>query len=1097
MLQSGTGVDERAAVLPYHGPWALGFLVPLALLIFMPSDPLEWHVRLQSGKYKLAAAEPHEQEYLILPYFASLYVNCLYTCDEELRDNHRERIHMATKRAFGLKKRPAAGWRQSAKVNCAVLLISSVALTVLAIVVLARGSLKPVFFYAADCDSGKVATRNLALHLLINIASTLVAVLLASSNFFMQVLNAPTREEVDNAHFKSSWLGIGVPSVRNAFRVSPFKTWCWISLLLSSIPIHLLFNSAVFEVDSRESDFHLTIATEQFLRSGDFYPPGSSLAIPALVSLDDSTILNNNPDAYYYTSSNPWDAYNYGYPVNKTDYEDHLSPVVSNISAVSKEAVAWERLEIAECKNEYVACKGLKKRRSVVLVVDNPGGWVWNDIWQLNETESKFWDQYIPSSKPNHLFFDAQCAMVAETTRSYPGVACINNCVDAFGNYYTDDSSDLNTTDWNYPFFIDTALSVVNGSEPDAFDYRFNLTEPDSNWTASPYHTMTSGLQKNSFNLSISYCLAEPLENICRMYPNSIEKTGIDVVMIEIGLSPTLLLAVALCVIAKTITAVVVTIVLNLPAHKPLVTLGDAVASFIEHPDPVTAGLCTINQKQVRTAMRRKDAYLVPGPRQWTGPQQTWAAAIPIPYNNLFTRLQMAKEWARFGEGYNSLRVTEPRGQQYSTYRLQLPYKYSIPLIVASASLHWLVSNTIYVFVSTGDSFTPPYSNGGDPSLPTNTAVAVGYSLTSLVTLIIVSSVLVTIPLILAFKRLPSNITQPGSNSLAISAACHSSTISRASRESVTANDSSLSLFENTPSLYTLVRTRSSADLDVDLSSQSSPRKDSLWRPGLQSTLRSWFSEKRMVGKEDGDKDGNNDDIAQSPLRSVAQRRLRWGVISMSAEWYDEYDHDGPVEHLGFGVEEDNPKDPIPGQMNRPDKGSSNSPFAYSPVLNHIDLLFQLKQVSAQRYHNQSIYVGQPSPEVDAVWDRIQEAMIWGISGDDMLRIGKDASKSIHCLNVLRKGLVTNYDYNWGQRWGFEPPIDFKTHLRHCTSLLLQSLICHADVEIIMHEGNEEQPWPFPDFGVAKQCRVTRTQGTGTRPDLGQGWRTAYSYAYL
>jgi hypothetical protein len=82
---------------------------------------------------------------------------------------------MAAKPFLGLKKRPAAtGWRQSAKVNCAVLLICSVTLIVLVIVILAPGSLKPVFFFAAECDSGRVATLNLALHLLINIISTLV-----------------------------------------------------------------------------------------------------------------------------------------------------------------------------------------------------------------------------------------------------------------------------------------------------------------------------------------------------------------------------------------------------------------------------------------------------------------------------------------------------------------------------------------------------------------------------------------------------------------------------------------------------------------------------------------------------------------------------------------------------------------------------------------------------------------------------------------------------------------------------------------------------------------------------------------------------------
>jgi hypothetical protein len=107
-------------------------------------------------------------------------------------------------------------------------------------------------------------------------------------------------------------------------------------------------------------------------------------------------------------------------------------------------------------------------------------------------------------------------------------------------------------------------------------------------------------------------------------------RVATDVEGIEIGLSPTLLLGVALCVIVKTITAIVVTVVLNRPEHKPLVTLGDAVASFIKHPDPVTAGLCTVGQKQFRLAMRRTHAYLVPGPRRWTAPQRRWAAAIPV-----------------------------------------------------------------------------------------------------------------------------------------------------------------------------------------------------------------------------------------------------------------------------------------------------------------------------------------------------------------------------------------------------------------------------------------------------------------------------------
>lgn len=71
-------------------------------------------------------------------------------------------------------------------------------------------------------------------------------------------------------------------------------------------------------------------------------------------------------------------------------------------------------------------------------------------------------------------------------------------------------------------------------------------------------------------------------------------------------------------------------------------------------------------------------------------------------YNSLFTRFCTEKEWNSYGLDYRPLRVTRPQGQQRSTYRLQLPYQYSIPLIIISIFLHWLVSNALYVFVLEG-----------------------------------------------------------------------------------------------------------------------------------------------------------------------------------------------------------------------------------------------------------------------------------------------------------------------------------------------------------------------------------------------------------
>jgi hypothetical protein len=41
------------------------------------------------------------------------------------------------------------------------------------------------------------------------------------------------------------------------------------------------------------------------------------------------------------------------------------------------------------------------------------------------------------------------------------------------------------------------------------------------------------------------------------------------------------------------------------------------------------------------------------------------------------------------------------RGQQVGTYRLQLPYKYSVLLIILSAVLHFLLSESSFVVLYT------------------------------------------------------------------------------------------------------------------------------------------------------------------------------------------------------------------------------------------------------------------------------------------------------------------------------------------------------------------------------------------------------------
>lgn len=70
--------------------------------------------------------------------------------------------------------------------------------------------------------------------------------------------------------------------------------------------------------------------------------------------------------------------------------------------------------------------------------------------------------------------------------------------------------------------------------------------------------------------------------------------------------------------------------------------------------------------------------------------------------NQLFTQLQVEQEWNSYAGSYRPLRVSYPVGDQISTYRLQLPYKYSVPLMITSIMMHWLISRSIYLVAIEG-----------------------------------------------------------------------------------------------------------------------------------------------------------------------------------------------------------------------------------------------------------------------------------------------------------------------------------------------------------------------------------------------------------
>ncbi|KAI0973664.1 hypothetical protein F4678DRAFT_486848 [Xylaria arbuscula] len=790
------------------------------------------------------------------------------------------------RRPFG----KSTGWKKAAKVNCTILIIASLILVGLSIAVIANNNFSILFILSADCDGNLASAVNIALHLLINIVSTLVVQSdrFASSNFFMQVLNAPSREEIDIAHSKGSWLGIGVPSVRNIFLVTKFKAWCWVALLISSIPIHLLFNSTIFETDYANSNFTLTIATEEFTHGGHYFPPGASL----MAGGQNFSYLHLDGVS---PSTGCFDTVGFG------DNNEYNSMNIQSISKAARNSRYWTKLGSKECWENYVNCGNIQKYSDLVIVVDKPGGWIRQNMWELSTNQSRFWDRHIPPDEPNHLFFNAFCGWqpdafdlsmkycLAETQGKICHVALVPMLL-----LYVTAAIVVKTI---IALIVTITLSRVDqpplatlGDAVASF-----IKKPDL--VTAGFCTFGHGDMKLAVGSKNTLLVPGPRSWQIR------QKRRLASIPRQVWLTSYLLFIASISTAIYFYRTSDVTDYPFLPNWRdPTINLGISLT--------LTQSILLVNTPQLLLSVY----YLA--------------------FNNLFTRIQMAKEWGALSTEYRSLRVTEPQGEQFSTYRLQLPYKYSLPLLTMSVALHWLLSNTIYVLVSIGGILsiffsggylrtayssnsepgyfqTTEYTDIEDPSFPPDAVGSIQYSSVSLLTLVITSSTLICLPVLFSLKHLPQNSINPSSNSLALSAACHVSKVSY----NLKAKTQRVEDF-----VLPAIPQSSSSLLDSVLGSfQNEIRTDSTV---MEAGLRTWTNLEGLearVSDEYGPSEQtvreNGIEPRERSLKELAQGKIRWGVVKMPPEWYIEHAGDGPVEHLGFGAEEDEVSSPVPGNF--------------------------------------------------------------------------------------------------------------------------------------------------------------------------------------
>ncbi|KAF6829712.1 hypothetical protein CPLU01_07794 [Colletotrichum plurivorum] len=753
------------------------------------------------------------------------------------------------------------GWRRMAFVNVA--LMSTVLLALIGIFGAAvsetGGDLRQSWkFHESDCQTGHAKITNTLLHLLINILSTIV---LMSSNFFMQVLNAPSPQEVDAAHTSGMWLDIGIPSWRNAFHLSRFKLVLWLSLALTSVPIHVLFNGSVFLMDSRMDDFHMTVSSESFLDGGPYFLPGASLHTREtyIDGLGDQAPLPTFKD------------------LAGPGLEDSVYAI--NVSETAARASEWKRLEAEECLEIYGSCVGLQAYRNVVVVAEGPS-WTRSDVWNVTPAADELWEPIVPRDQPNTLWSSVQCTMSGFANASWAG--CRSSCrhvtnlgllpVIRHWNWDNDLQDAHSQGGWDSilycraelrhqacavalskPLLFAVILSVllkvvicvvvlrVLGSrEPlvtlgDAIAYFISNQKDDelAFGLLTQRILRTRGLKTTSADGKTKRTMLEPLGP--RQWV--IERHG------KIGNHHR-----RACAVPRTVWVTTHVIF--------FLGLAGATGCFIMqirdgmrlHLLPVFDAIEAANRLRPigKSLTFIYSTLVVNAPHLFLS---LWYLAL----NACITRLEMAREWGLFSEKFCPLRVTHP----------------NISLITFSVASHWLVSNALSILVSEGTYYQSSDVYQSDPiSLPQGAVVMICTAALPLLILISLFVMQMVLLWAMATEPLRGPTLVVGFNSLALAAACRVSPLAKIPADLGDRND------------------EQDAELD-----ELMPRSN--------------------------EGSGAEESLETSGSKNMAHYRLKWGEVEMPEDWYGRPEHAQAPErvgHLSFGTVLDDPQPPVEGR---------------------------------------------------------------------------------------------------------------------------------------------------------------------------------------
>ncbi|KAG0124856.1 hypothetical protein HOY82DRAFT_633199 [Tuber indicum] len=585
--------------------------------------------------------------------------------------------------------------------------------------------------YSGSCDKSKAI--GMWLHLGINVLSTL---LLSGSNYTQQCLTAPTRSEIDTAHARRRWMDIGVPSIRNLFMVKLERTFLWIAIRITSIPLHLLYNSAIFTTLG-VNDFLVTVVT-----NNHFEPGAYSNMTEVLSGYYQERYNLTDPDGEGYLASL------YGSP--------QLGQLGSLLEEYNTSTRIYEDLTPSECAKLYNN-DFLSNRRNLFLIAKHSSGtthyntllsilganshWIPLSHWMCDYQKSSH-GKYVPKDcNPKDL--------VSDVARGVPWRVKLTTGDEVeIGGCKSEKTQEKCKVQFSLGIMIAViccnlvkaccmVMAVARSREPtlvtlgDAVDSFLRIPDPTTMGMCFADRRFVDRVWRHGRRTGPRQWKPKGVQR----WWTSVSKT-------------------------RWVTC-------NIFCSTIIIVSGGLLASGIKSDgaylsnDFKSIGFGKVNTVSIIGLLFRNISRAI----LLANFPQTILSFLYLAYNSLFTCMLLGHEWSLFSHHRRSLRVTSPRPGQRSTYWLQVPYNYGIPLMTLSSLLHWLTSQSI--FLVRFEMWDPL----GREIFARMSVV--GYSCIAIISVLALGTLALLTAVGMGYKQTPAETTTVGSCSVAISAACH------------------------------------------------------------------------------------------------------------------------------------------------------------------------------------------------------------------------------------------------------------------------------------------------------------------------------------